>query len=283
MVSITHWIIIDQGIYFCCCSLSHVRLMDCSMPGFSVHHQLPKLAQAHVHWVGDTIQPSHPLSAPFPPALDLSQHQGLFQWISSSHQVDKVLEFQLQHQSFQWILYWFPLGWTGLISLLSKWLSRIFSSTTVWKYQFFGAQLSLWSNSHFWLTTGKTIALTIETFVGKVLSLLFNPLSRFVIAFFPRSKHLLISWLQSPSTVILEPKKIKSITVSIVSPPICHEVMEPCMDVRVGLWRKLSTKELMLLNCGVGEDSWESLGLQGDPTSPFWRRSALGFLWKDWC
>ena len=76
------------------------------------------------------------------------------------------------------------------------------------------------------MTTGKTIALTICTYVGKVMSLLFNMLSRFVIAFLPRSKCLLISWLQSPSTVILEPKKIKSDTISIVSPPICHEVME---------------------------------------------------------
>ena len=75
------------------------------------------------------------------------------------------------------------------------------------------------------MTTGKTIALTIWTFVGKVMSLLFNKLSRFVIAFLPRSKSLLISWLQSPSTVILEPKKIKSLTVSIVFPSICHEVM----------------------------------------------------------
>ena len=77
------------------------------------------------------------------------------------------------------------------------------------------------------MTTGKTIALTKQTFVGKVMSLLFNMLSRLVITFFPRSKHLLISWLQSPSAVILEPKKIKSLTVSIVSPPICHEVMGP--------------------------------------------------------
>ena len=75
------------------------------------------------------------------------------------------------------------------------------------------------------MTTGKTIALTGRTFVGKVMSLLFNMLSRFVIAFLPRSKHLLISWLQSPSAVILEPKKIKSVTVSAVSPSICHEVM----------------------------------------------------------
>ena len=79
--------------------------------------------------------------------------------------------------------------------------------------------------SHPYMTTGKTIALTIRTFVGKVMPLLFNMLSRLVIAFLPRSKHLLISWLQSPSAVILEPKKKKSVTVPIVSPPICHEVM----------------------------------------------------------
>ena len=79
--------------------------------------------------------------------------------------------------------------------------------------------------SHLYVITGKTIALTIRTFVGKVMSLLFNMLSRFVIAFLPRSKCLLISWLQAPSAVILEPKKIKSVTVSIVSPSICHEMM----------------------------------------------------------
>ena len=81
--------------------------------------------------------------------------------------------------------------------------------------------------SHPYMTTGKIIALTRWTFAGKVMSLLFNMLSNLVIAFLPRSKHLLFSWLQSPSTVILEPKKIKSVTVSIVSPSICHEVMEP--------------------------------------------------------
>ena len=87
-------------------------------------------------------------------------------------------------------------------------------------------QLTL-SLSHPYLTTGKTIAVTIQTFVSKVMSLLFDTLSRFVIAFLPRSKHLLISWLQSQSAVILEPNKIKSVTVSTVSPSICHEVMEP--------------------------------------------------------
>ena len=91
--------------------------MDCSTPGFPVHHQLPELAQTHAHRVGDTIQPSHPLSSPFPPAFNLSQHQSLFQWVSSSHQVPKVLELHLQHQSFQWIL--------GLISFRIDWLDIV--------------------------------------------------------------------------------------------------------------------------------------------------------------
>ena len=77
--------------------------MDCSTPGFPVHHQLPEFTQTHVHWVGDAIQPSHPLSSPSPPTFNLSQHQSLFKWVSSLHQAAKVLEFQLQHQSFQWI------------------------------------------------------------------------------------------------------------------------------------------------------------------------------------
>ena len=101
-----------------------------------------------------------------------------------------------------------PLGLTGWISLQSKRLSRAFTNTTIQKHQFFSAQLSLWSNSHPYMTTGKTIALTRRTFVGKVMSLRFNILSRLLIAFLPRSNHLLISWLQSPSAVILEPKKI---------------------------------------------------------------------------
>ena len=94
--------------------------MDCSTPGLPVHHQLPE-SQTHVHWVGDAIQPSHPLSSPSPPALNLSQHQSLFQWVSSSHQVVKILEFQLQQQSFQWIprtdvLY---LDWLDLLAVIN--------------------------------------------------------------------------------------------------------------------------------------------------------------------
>ena len=76
--------------------------MNCSTPGLPVHHRLPEYTKTHVHWVGDAIQPSHPLPSPSPPALNLSQHQGLFQWVNPSHQVAKVLEFRLQHQSFQW-------------------------------------------------------------------------------------------------------------------------------------------------------------------------------------
>ena len=88
--------------------------MDCSMPGLPVHHQLLEFTQTHVHWVGDAIQPSHPLSSPSPTVLNLSQHQGLLKWVSSSHQVAKVLEFQLQHQSFQWV-FRTDFLWDGLV------------------------------------------------------------------------------------------------------------------------------------------------------------------------
>ena len=100
--------------------------MNCSTPGLPVHHQLPEFTQTHVHWVSDAIQPSHPLSSPSPPAPSPSQHKGLFQWVNSSHEVAKVLEFQLQHQSFQWtprremqikttMRYHFMLVWMALI------------------------------------------------------------------------------------------------------------------------------------------------------------------------
>ena len=88
--------------------------MDCSTPGLIVHHQLPEFTQIHVHWVGDAIQPSHSLLSPSPSAFNRSQHQGLFKWVSSSHQVAKILEFQLQHQSLQWI-FRTDLLWDGLV------------------------------------------------------------------------------------------------------------------------------------------------------------------------
>ena len=119
--------------------------MNCSTPGLPVHHQLLELAETRVYRVGNAIQTSYPRLSPSPPAPNPSQHQGLFQWVNSSHEVAKVLEFQLQHQSFQ---DWSPLGWTGWISLQSKGLSRVFSNTTVQKHQLFGTQLSSQSNSH---------------------------------------------------------------------------------------------------------------------------------------
>ena len=125
--------------------LSHVWLcdpMDCSTPGFPVHHQLPELAQSHVHGVGDAIQPSHPLSFPSPPALSLSQHQSLFKRVSSGGQCTRASVSALP------ILDWFPLEVTGLISLWSKGLSRVFFSSAVQKHKFFSAQSYLWSNFH---------------------------------------------------------------------------------------------------------------------------------------
>ena len=124
------------------------------------------------------------------------------------------------------VLISFRMDWLDLLG--SKGLSRVFSNITVQKHQFFGTQPSfiVWL-SHPYMTAGKTIALTIWTFAGKEMSLLFNMLYSFVIAYLPRSKHLLISWLQPPSAVILEPKKRKSLTVSILSLSISHKVMGP--------------------------------------------------------
>ena len=142
---------------------------------------------------------------PFSFAFRLSQHQGLFQWLGFWHQVTKVLELQVQHQSFKWLfrvdflqewLVWSPCSPRTLLQHHS-WKASI-----LWCSAFFTVQFS-----HPYMTTGETIALTAHNFVGKVTSLLFNMLSRFVTAFLPRSKHLLTSWLQSPSAVILEPPK----------------------------------------------------------------------------
>ena len=190
--------------------------MNRSTPGLPVHHQLPEFTQTYVHWVGEVIQPSHPLLSPYLPALNLSQHQGLLKWDSSSHQVAKVLEFQLQHQKNFWSKspsnehpgLIFRMDWLDLLavqrtpkSLLQNHSSK---ASILQCSAFFIVQLS-----HPYTTTGKTIALTRWTFVGKVMSLLFNMLSRSVISFLPRSKRLLISCLQSPSAVILEPPKNK--------------------------------------------------------------------------
>ena len=164
-------------------------VVDCSMPGHSVHHQLPDFTQTHVHWVDDTIQPSHPLLSPSSPAFNLPQNQGLFQWVSSLHQVAKALELQCLCQSFN--------EHPGLISFRMDWLDlravpgtlksllqhHSWKASILWHSAFFIVQLS-----HPYMTTGKTIALSRQDFVGKVISLLFNMLSRLVIAFLPRAR-----------------------------------------------------------------------------------------------
>ena len=198
--------------------------MDCSTPGFPVLHYLLEFAQTYVQCVDDAIQPSHHLPLPTPSALNLSHHQSLFQWVTSSHQVAKVLE--LQHQSFQWIFRTFRINWFDLLAIQGTFKSLLqhhnMKASILRCLAFCVTQLS-----RLYMTTGYTVALTRWTFVSKVMSQLFNMLSRFVIAFLPGSKCLFISWLQSPSTAILEHKKIKSVSVSIFSSYVCHEVMGP--------------------------------------------------------
>ena len=149
--------------------------MNCSMLGLPVHHQLPELTQTHVHCVGDAIQLSHPLSSPPPPAFNLSQHQGLFQWVSSLHQAAKVLEFQLhispsnEHPG----LISFRMDWLDLLAVqgtLKSLLQHHSSKASMLRHSaFFTVQLS-----HPYMTTRKTIALTRRTFVDKAMPLIFN-------------------------------------------------------------------------------------------------------------
>ena len=146
---------------------------DCSTPGSPVHHQLLELAQTHIHWAGEAIQPSHPLSSPSPPTFNLSQHQGLFQWAHSSHQVAKVFSFSINPSSEYSGLISFRMDLLDLLAVqvtLKSFLQYHSSKASIlWRSAFFIVQLS-----HPYMTTGKTIALTRWTFVGKVMSLLFN-------------------------------------------------------------------------------------------------------------
>ena len=191
--------------------------MGCSITGFPILRYLLELAQTHVHCVNNAIQPSHPLSTSSPPAFNLSQHQHLLQWVISSYQVAKVLE--LQHKSFQLIfrteliydwLVWSPCSprdsqdispTPRFESVKFLALSFPYSPTLTFKHDF-------WKNHSF----------DYVDFCWQVMSLFFTMLSLLVISSIPRSKHLLISWLKSPYAVILEPLKVKSVTVSIVYP-----------------------------------------------------------------
>ena len=178
--------------------------MDCSTPGFPVQDQLSKLAQTHVHRVGDAIQPSHPLSSPSPLAFSLSRHQGFSNELVLPLRRPKYwsFSFSISPSSKHPGLISFRVDWLDLPAVqgtLKSLLQHHSSKASILQHSgFFTVQLS-----HPYMTTGKTIALTRRTFVGKVMSLLLNMLSRLVITFLPRSKHLLISWLQSPSAVIL--------------------------------------------------------------------------------
>ena len=153
--------------------------MDCSKPGFFVHHQLLELIQTHVHRVSDAIQPSHPLSPPSPPTFNLSQHQGPFQWVSSSHQWPKYWSFSFSISPSN--------EYSGLIFFRMDWLDFLAIQETLRSLlQYHSSKASILQHSAFiiiqlshpYMTTGKTVALTRWTFVGKVMSLLFNMLSR---------------------------------------------------------------------------------------------------------
>ena len=199
------------------------ELVDCRTSGFPVLHHLPELAQIHAQWVSDAIQSFHPLSSPSPPALNLSQHQGLFQWVGSSY-LSKYRSFSFSIRPFNEYsgLVSFRIDWFDLSEVqetLKSFLQHHSSKASILRCSaIFMVQLA-----HLYMTTGKTTALSVQTLVVSVMSLLFNMLFRSfvvsvmsllfymlfrsVIAFLSRSKCLLISWLQSPSTVILEPKK----------------------------------------------------------------------------
>ena len=192
--------------------------MNRSSPGFLVHHQLTKLAQTHVHRVSDAIQPSHLLLTPSPPAFNLSQHQGLFQGVSSLHQVAKVLELQLRislSSEYSGLIS-FRIDWVVIFAVrgtLKSLLQHHSSKASVLRCSaFFIVQLS-----HPYMTTGKTIALIRQTFVGKVMSLLFNMLSKLVTAFLP-----------------------------IFPPSICHEVMG--LDATILVFLMLSFKPTFSLS-----------------------------------
>ena len=201
--------------------------MDCSTSGLPVHHQLPEFTQTHIHRVGDAIQPSHPLSSLLlllliPPSIRVFSNESalLIKW-------PKYWDFSFNISPYN--------EHPGLISIRMDWLDLLaFQGTLKSLLQHHSSKPSILRHSAFftvqlshpYMTTGKTIALIRWTFVEKVMSLLFHMLSRLLITFLPRNKRLLISWLQSPSAVILEPPKIKSDTVFTVCPSISHEVMD---------------------------------------------------------
>ena len=189
------------------------------MPGLPVHHQLPEFTQTHVYRVSDAIQPSHPLLTLLLPTLVFPSIRVFSNELVLLIKWPKYWSFSFSISPFNEDseLISFRMDWLDLLAVQGTLKSLLqhhsLKASILWCSAFFIVQLS-----HPYMTTGKTIALTRRTFVGKVMSLLFSILSRLVITFPPRSKSLLISWLQSQSAVILEPPQIKSDTVSSVSP-----------------------------------------------------------------
>ena len=201
--------------------------MDCSTPGLPVPHHFPKFSLVHVHCISDAIQPSHPLTLSSPSALTLSQIRDFsnesavhIRWLK-----DRSFSFNISISN----------QYSGLISLKIDWFDLLAVKGTLKSLlQLHTLKASILLGSAFFIvqlskpcmTTGKTIALTIWTFVGRMMSLPFNTLSRFVIAFLPRSKHL-ISWLQSPSTVIFRDQEEEICQNFHLFPSTCHKVMGP--------------------------------------------------------
>ena len=218
MNSLVQFSSVSQSCLTLCDPMNH------SMPGLPVHHQLPEFTQTHVHRVSDAILCRPLLLLPLiPPSIRVFSNESTrrMRWtkyrsfsfsIVPSKEIPGLISFRMD-----WLDLLVVQG--TLKSLLQHHSSKV---SILRRSTFFTVQLS-----HPYMTTGKTIALTRRTFVGKVMSLLLNMLSRLDITFLSRSKHLLISWLQSPSAVFLEPPKIKSDTVSTVSPSISHEVLGP--------------------------------------------------------
>ena len=185
--------------------------MDCSTPGLPVHHQLLELTQTHVHHTCDAIQPAHPLLSLSSPTFNISQHPDLFESVLRIRWPKYwSFSFNISPSNEYSGLIYFRMDWLNLLSVqgtVKNLLQHHSSKASILQCSaFFIVQIS-----HPYMTTGKDINFTRQTFVDKAISLLFNMLSRLFITFLPRSKRLLISWLQSPSAVILEPKKLKGI------------------------------------------------------------------------
>ena len=221
--------------------------MDCRTPGLPVHHQVLELAQSHVHRVSDVVQSSHPLSYPSPPIFNFPSIR-----VFSNESVLCIrwpkygsFSFSVSPSNEYSGLISFRMDWLDLLAvqgIFKSLLQHHSSKASVFQYSAF----CIVQLSHPYVTTGKTIPLTRWTFAGKVMSLLSSMLSRLVIAFLQRSKCLFISWLQTPSAVILEPKKRKRVTVFIVSPSIYHEVMG--LDVIILVFWMLSFKPTFSLS-----------------------------------